>query len=151
MTDPLSFASASARFDLPYLFAGQAQKEFTVNEAIARIDALLHGAIEGEASSPPATPAEGDCWLVGPSPSGAWADQAGHIACHQAGSWLFVVPLDGTRIFNRTTGQIMLYSGGWQAPSVPAAPTGGATIDSQARTAIAGLVTVLRQAGILPE
>ena len=150
MTDPLSFTSASARFDLPYLFAGQAQKEFTVNEAIARIDALLHGAIEGEASSPPAGPEEGECWLVGSSPVGAWADRAGQIACHQAGNWLFVVPVDGLRVFNRSAGQILLFSGGWQAPSAPAAPTGGTIIDSQARTAIAALVSALQQAGVLP-
>ena len=72
MTDPVIFASTSPRFGLPLLFAGQAQKEFTINEGIALTDALLHLAVEGEALSPPVAPAEGDCWLIHPSASGDW-------------------------------------------------------------------------------
>ena len=51
----------------------QAQKEFVVNESLARIDALLHCAVEGVAAEPPGEPAEGECWLVADTPSGAWA------------------------------------------------------------------------------
>ena len=150
MTDPITFDSTSPRFALPLLFAGQAQKEAFVNEAHALTDALLHCAIEGEAAVPPATPVEGTNWLVAASPTGAWAAQQGKIACRQAGNWLFVVPRDGMRILNRSSGQEKHYFAGWQVPVAPATVTGGSTIDTQARAAIADLISALRIAGIFP-
>jgi len=150
MPDPVSFTSASPRHELPFLFAGQAQKEFTVNEAHARIDALLHPAIEGAANDPPASPVEGECWLVDASPTGAWAGHAGEIACREPENWIFVVPRDGMHILDRSTGQLMLHRGAWTMAIAPTAPTGGATVDAEARAAIAGLIDALADAGILP-
>ena len=131
--------------------AGQAQKEAVVNEAHARTDALLHCAIEGEAAAPPTTPVEGTNWLVAASPTGAWAGQTGKIACRQAGNWLFVVPRDGMILLNRANGQQRRYFASWLAPSAPAAPSGGATVDAEARTAIGALIAALRTAGVFPQ
>jgi hypothetical protein len=150
MTDPISFTSASPRYELPLLFAGQSQKEFYVNQAYARIDALLHAAIEGEANDPPASPDDGDCWLVGDAPTGAWSGHAGELACQEAGTWIFLAARDGLQVLNRSTGQLRLYRGGWTAPAAPAAPAGGTTVDSEARAAIAELIDALAAAGILP-
>lgn len=149
MSDPL-FDSRTARHDLPLLFAGQAQKEGYVNEALARIDALLHGAIEGKSATPPASPSEGQCWLVEAAPSGAWTGQAGKIAAYVGGNWLFHTPRDGFRLLNRATGQELRFSGSWKQPSRPAAPSGGTTIDAEARSAITALFQALTDAGIIP-
>jgi len=151
MSDPIVFASATPRLGLPLLFAGQTQKEFFVNEAHALADALLHAAIEGEADAPPATPAEGECWLVGNAPTGAWEDAAGRLASFQSGDWLFIEVRDGVRLLDRSTGQEIRYRGGWQRPVTPAAPAAGATVDSEARAAIAELVDILVASGILPQ
>lgn len=150
MPDPISFTSATPRFTLPLLFAGQAQKELTVNEACARIDALLHPAIEGTADDPPGSPADGECWLTGAAPTGAWDGHPGELACWQSASWIFTVPRDGMRLLDRATGQVTLYRGGWTAPTTPVAPAGGTTVDAEARAAIADLIAALADAGVLP-
>ena len=63
---------ASARLGLPFLAAGQAQKEVTHNEALALIDAGLSPAAETiGVTAPPSAPALGQCWIVGGAPSGA--------------------------------------------------------------------------------
>lgn len=150
MPDPVSFDPATPRFLLPLLYAGQAQKEVFVNETHALADALLHAAIEGVATTPPATPIEGSGWLVGTSPTGDWAGQAGKLAFRQGGNWLFILPRDGMRVLDRSSGQERFYRGFWQVPAAPATPSGGSTVDSQARIAIAELIDVLRASGILP-
>ncbi len=148
MTNPLAFTSRTARFDLPLLFAGQAQKEFTVNEAMSRIASLLHPVVLGEQDIPPESPSDGETWLVGPAPTGEWTGYADAIACWSAGSWLFVTPQTGLRCFDTATGSTMFYDGGWQRPELPAAPDGGATQDAEARAAIAQLITAMENAGI---
>lgn len=150
MPDPISYTSASPRYALPLLFSGQTQKEFYVNEAHALTDALLHPAIEGEAEDPPADPAEGECWLVGGVPTGEWASHAGDLASFQAGAWIFATPRDGMRLFDRSTGQDIRYSEGWQRAAAIVAPVGGGTVDAEARAAIAGLIAALIAGGILP-
>lgn len=149
MPDPL-YDSRTTRFELPLLFAGQAQKEGFVNETTARIDAVMHGAIEGELAAPPAVPADGQTWLVGAAASGAWLGQAGKLAARQSGNWLFITPRDGMKLLNRASGQEMRYSGSWKSAVRPALPSGGATVDAEARTTIAALLAALTTAGIVP-
>jgi len=151
MSDPFVFDNTSPRFGLPLLFAGQSQKETFVNEAHALADALLHCAIEGTQSDPPATPADGNNWTVGATDSGAWQGQEGTIACRQSGNWLFVSPISGMQIFDRSTGQIALFDDTWRAPAAPAAPTGGTAVDTEARTAIGELISALKTSGVFPD
>jgi hypothetical protein len=148
MSDPL-FQDRTPRLALPLLFAGQSQRESFVNEALARLDALVHCAIEAQLSAPPAAPEDGKCWLVGPNASGAWTGQDGTIACLQQGQWLFQQPGDGLRLLNKATGQHLHHLGTWRAAARPVLPTGGSTIDNQARAVIAALVDALVTAGIL--
>jgi hypothetical protein len=149
MSDPITFESTSPRFGLPLLFVGQSQKEAFVNEALSRLDGLIHCAIEAILTAPPTTPADGLAWLVAPSPTGDWAGRAGQLAMRQSGQWLFVVPRDGTRVLNKSNGQDFRYfSGAWTAAATPAQATGGSTIDTEARAMLANLVLALRQAGI---
>lgn len=150
MTDPITFESATPRFGLPLLFVGQAQKETHVNEAHVIADAIMHCAIAGEASAPPISAVDGECWLVGSGASGVWTNQSGKIACHHAGNWLFITPPAGMRVFNRASGQDLRYDGIWRFPEAPSLPSGGSTVDAEARSAISALIARLRDAGIFP-
>ena len=149
MTDPISFTSTSPRYKLPFLFSGQSQKEFYVNQAHAVLDALLHPVVEGLADQPPANPIEGTCWIIGTNPTGIWQGQAGKLAACQAGSWIYVTPRDGMRVFDRAAGQDAWFQAGWHRAQTVTLPTGGSGVDAQARTAIGQLVAALVSAGIL--
>lgn len=149
MSEPL-FPLRSPRLNLPLLFAGQAQKELFVNESLARLDGLAHCAVEAESNAPPPNPAEGEAHLVGPSPTGPWIGRSGQIALFQSGQWLFQSPLDGMRIFNRAMGHDLRFRGTWLAPTRPAPPSGGSTVDAEARAALAALIESLAAGGILP-
>lgn len=148
MSEPISFVSASPRYGLPNLFSGQAQKEFYINEAHARTDALLHPAVMGESETPPASPADGETWLIGQSPSSDWTGHAGSLASWQAGQWLFVEPSIGLRVQDNSTGGMLYFNGSWQRFDAPVSPSGGNTVDTEARMAIVSLIETLREAGI---
>ena len=142
----------SARFSLPLLIAGQAQKEVTWNESLALIDALMAMRVEsaGE-NAAPAAPLPGQCWIVGDAPTGAWTGAAGKAAISTVGGWRFVpMPLFSV-VCVGSNGQVWRkLPGGWSALSVPAAPSGGTTIDVECRAALAAILTLLGKAGFAP-
>jgi hypothetical protein len=150
MPEPFALGSLSPRHRLPYLRPGQSQKEFLVNEALARIDALVQATVLTERTDPPTQPEPGDAYLVAVAATGGWEGQDGAIAIYQGSGWLFQAPIDGVSVLRLDTRQIGYYSNGWIVASEPAEPSGGTTIDSEARVAISALITALRHSGIFP-
>lgn len=150
MPDPIAFESATARMALPLLFTAQANKEAFHNEALARIDGLLHTAVQGESATPPEASEDGECWLVADTASGAWMGHARSLAMRQSGQWLFARPLQGMRVYDVSTQQYVMFSGTWQKASTIEEPSGGMIVDSEARAAIGALLSALRAAGIFP-
>jgi hypothetical protein len=140
--------TATARHALPNLFVGQSQKEATHNEALARIDALLHPVIEAELPAPPATLGTGDdgrCWLVGPSATGLWTGKEGHIARWSGGSWRYIGPSDAMMLYDKAIAKRRFYiTNQWTAPNAISNPTGGSVIDAEARIALAAILQHLR-------
>ena len=148
MSDPIAFEDTTPRFDLPLLFAGQAQKEFTVNEALLRADLAIQCVVEDERDDPPPAPEPGQAWLVGDAPNGAFSGHAAAIAGWTAAGWRFVAATTGLRVFDKTARCFRHYDAAWRSPALPAAPNGGATIDVEARAALAELLERLAEAGI---
>ena len=89
----------------------QAQKDVTVNEALARIDAILNtGAISRTLAAPPGSPAEGDVYLV--ASSGAtddWEGQENAIAYFDGGIWRFMVPQEGMSLWLRSEDKFYIW------------------------------------------
>jgi hypothetical protein len=148
VSEPIEFEAKTARMALPMLFAGQAQKEFTVNEALLRTDIALQCAVEDEVSSPPSAPAIGQVWLIGTSPTGIFSGRAGEIAGWTADGWRFIAPAAGFVAYDRTAQCFRVFSGTWRKPEAPTAATGGGTIDVEARAAIANILQTLISAGV---
>ena len=150
MTDPISYSATSPRFALPLLFAGQSQKEITVNEALLITDILLHPAIEGIANTVPAAPTIGQCWIVGTGTTGAFTGQADRIAAWSEGGWRFLTPREGMRAYDFSNTAHRIFSGGiWRLVVAPTTPSGGSVVDAQARTAISAILAALRTGGII--
>lgn len=148
MTDTITYPTVTPRLALPLLFAGQSQKETTVNEALVLTDLLLNASVEGTLATPPATPLSGQAWIVGASPTGAFAGHARQIAAWTDGGWRFVTPFQGMIVQDRARNCAARYTTDWQYAVAPALPTGGTVVDSQARSTISALVTLLVSAGI---
>ena len=53
-------------------------------------------------------------------------------------------------IYDEAAGQNRRYADGWQAAASVVEPSGGLTVDAEARNAVAGLVAALVAGGILP-
>lgn len=102
---------------LPYLEAAQAQKHVTVNEALRRLDALVQLSVKSRAlAAPPASPAEGDRYIVAADAGGAWEGAGGNVASWSDGEWLLFKPETGWRAWDEAAGVFVFYDGeGWAA------------------------------------
>ena len=79
------------QFGLPLLQASQAQKHITVNEAIARLDAVAQLRLESTVITVPPTDAlDGQTYLVAVGAAGDWAGQDNNIAIFSNGGWVFL-------------------------------------------------------------
>ena len=102
--------------------------------------------IEGELAAPPAIP---QAWLVAAAPTGAFVGHAAAVAGYTANGWRFIAARTGLRVYDKQSLCFRHYTDSWQRCVVPATPSGGATIDQEARTAFANLLAELVSAGIL--
>jgi hypothetical protein len=108
--------SETARLALPMLAAAQAQKHVTVNEALARLDALVQArAASRFLADPPSGSEDGDCWIVADGATGAWTGMAGRIAQRFAGGWTFHLPEDGWIAYVADEARMVVRTaGGWR-------------------------------------
>lgn len=149
MNGPFEFQDSTKKLSLPFLFAGQSQKEFFVNHALSIIDAAVAKVVVATRATPPADAVEGDVFRVS---TGAddWAGKDDMLAVSIAGAWHFYEPSHGSLIFDQSANQFMLFSGTWIASSAINEPQGGGVIDVEARSAIAQVIQSLQALRLLP-
>jgi len=108
--------TTSPNLSLVYLSASQAQKEVTHNEALNDLDALVQLSVASRTlTTPPATPAEGDSYIVGAAATGAWAGHDLAVAAYYGG-WVFKTPKAGWLAFVRGETKFYVFNGSsWAA------------------------------------
>ncbi len=102
---------------LPYIAAAQAQKHVTHNAALDRLDGLVHLSVKDrDLTAPPASPAEGDRYIVATGATGGWAGWDGDVAMFSGGAWLRLSPQEGWRVWIEDEGALVVRVGGaWLA------------------------------------
>lgn len=80
------------------LAAAQSQPEVIVNAALRALEAAMQISALGYQNDPPVSPSEGDRYLVGDTPTGAWTGHAEEVA-YYSGGWQFLQPMAGWRAY----------------------------------------------------
>jgi hypothetical protein len=119
----------TAQLDLPLVMPAQAQKHVTVNEALARLDAVAQlRVVSSVVAAPPAAAAEGASYLVPGGATGTWSGMAGRIAVRCNGGWVFMAPRAGWRAWDENRGGHQTFDGsGWVPDAVVVSPNGAGT------------------------
>jgi hypothetical protein len=160
----------TARFALPLLQPGQAQKELYHNEALAALDSGLHPVAETSGEDvPPPSPDPGQSWIVGPAPTGDWSGRANALATWTEGGWRILDPVEGMSVWIRADqffarwngsawilGEVIGESLKLSGQQVVGAREeaienvfGGVMVDAEARVAIAAILAALRGHGLI--
>lgn len=103
--------TTTPNLSIPLLVSNQSGKEITHNEALVIIDAILNRGVENKATdTPPASPNAGDAYIVGSSPTGDFASNAGELAFYNNG-WRFITPNEGLTIWAKDEDVLYTYDG----------------------------------------
>lgn len=139
---------------MPYIQGGQAQKHITHNEAIRKLDAIVHLSVVSQATAPDLAAADGDRYIVASGGTDDFAGQDGAVAMRENGSWVFFTPRTGWTAFDETVGGHVVFDGSsWIASSGGGSVTAtdqlgiNATADTTNRLTVSADATLLNNAG----
>jgi hypothetical protein len=106
---------------LPYILAAQAQKHVTHNEALRLLDAMVQlSVLDRDITSPPASPADGDRYIVASGATGLWAGWDLNVAYWVDGVWMRLVPRPGWLAWIADEASSTVWTGAvWELTGVP--------------------------------
>jgi hypothetical protein len=111
----------------------------------------------------------GSCYLIGDTPSGDWAQYPDHLAAFGSAGWRYVPPLVGLSVVIKSTGALASFqTEGWEIGTIRgsqvvidgnpvvgpqyaaiAGPSGGSTVDTEARVTLEQILASLRHHGLI--
>lgn len=98
---------------MPYILQAQAQKHVTHNEALLVLDGVVQLCVEAVGQNdPPVSFADGQIWGIGPAPTGVWVGHVGALAMRAGGGWLYIIPREGWRAWDRSAEAMRIYRNG---------------------------------------
>jgi len=104
--------TATPRLSLPLLAAGQAQKHVTHNDALRRLDGLIHLAVASRTeTAPPGSPTETSAYIVPPGGSGVFAGRTDELALFEDGGWSFLTPRIGWQCWVEDEAELDVWTG----------------------------------------
>lgn len=140
--------TTSATAGIPYIATQQAQPEVTHNQALNMLQGVMFGVISSGIDTPPGSPSEGDSYIVGTSPTGAWLGKENAIAIYLSSSWVFIpdrdssgtpIPMgtshEGMRVWLKSDSTGVVWTGTeWIVDDLRASATGGFSGNSSLTT-----------------
>jgi hypothetical protein len=140
--------TTTPRLALPYILAQQAQKEVTHAAGLNKLDAMVQPVAQQVGlNTPPGSPTDGQCWIVGSSPTGAWAGQANKLAQRIGGAWAFHTPFVGLVVFDAAILAQRVWNGGIWALLAPRLLEASVTYDPPSLAAGEGATTTVSVTG----
>ncbi len=140
--------STTPRLALPYIAVGQAQKELAHSQGLNRIDALLQATVQQVGlNTPPGSPADGQAWIAGAAPTGAWSGWANRLVQRIGGAWQSYAPFTGLVIYDAATLAEWAWNGTAWVLIGPRIIDGSATYDPPSLSAGAGATTTVAVSG----
>ncbi|WP_136617075.1 DUF2793 domain-containing protein [Mesorhizobium sp. 10.2.3] len=105
--------TTSNRLGITEMAETQNNRSVTVNAAIAALEAgaMCFPAVSIGDTAPPGSPAEGDLYVLGASPTGAWSGQGKHVAVYYNAAWFFLPPIEGAFAYAQDDNAYYFYNG----------------------------------------
>ena len=146
--------SDTPRLGLPLLAAGQAQKHVTHNDALMRLDALVHLVVASRTQAvPPASPGETSAYIVPAGGTGVFAGRTDDLAIFEDGAWSFLEPRPGWQAWVSDESEHHVWTGTQWRRSQPESSLGAAfwgvntTADTTSRLAVSADASLFSHAG----
>lgn len=112
--EPLVVADVSGAQPSAIPMGANAIQSTAMDAALRGLDGLVMPNVKGYlTNTPPGSPADGGCYIIGAAPTGAWAGQGGKVTRYStvAAAWEFFTPKNGWTLQSNSVRESYRYTG----------------------------------------